>query len=544
MTRSARIEIEVDGDATGAVRAADRTSRAYKDLGRDLDGVDRRSRTTSSGLGGLAGGLSRIAGPAAVAGAGLGIAAGAAFSLAQSASDAGEAASAAQAVFGSAYGQIEKAAQGASQTIGLSRTAYLDSAKTFGVLGQAAGLTGKDLAGFSQEMITAAGDMASFNNTSVDDAIAAIGSGLRGEAEPLRRFGILLDDATLRTKALELGLIKTTKDALTPQQKTLAAQAVVMGQLGAAQGDNAKTSGELAGQQRRLKAESENLRAELGQNLLPVTNTLVKGLNENVVPALRTAAGAFAEGGSASTLAGGALDVFKGKTEGASGAQLALGLGVKTATAPTRTLANFISGAATPIMAAWRSGVDRVRDALGKHPRTLDAVRGALAQVSRGMDGAGKVAGVLGKAAGATLGAAFGVMSRAISGAIGIVDNLIGAWQRARDVVAGAVGAIRSAIANLPGGGLLDRILGTGGPTLALASGAGPAGRSPALATAAVGSWSSGSASTWGSSPMVLAPATTINIRIEGFIGDELKLARQIETVLGRYGELNGTRRR
>lgn len=541
MTRSARIEIEVDGDATGAVRAADRTSRAYKGLGRDLDGVDRRSRTAGGGLSGLAGGLRGLAGPAAIGAAGLRVAAGAAFSLAQSASDAGEAASAASTVFGAAYGQIEKAAAGAAQTVGLSRTAYLDSAKTFGVLGQAAGLTGGDLAGFSQETIGAAADMASFNNTSIDEAIAAIGSGLRGEAEPLRRFGILLDDATLRNKALELGLIKTTKDALTPQQKTLAAQNVVMGQLGAATGDFAKTSGGLANQQRIAKASSENLKAELGEGLLPITNTLVKGFNESVIPALRTAAGSLREGGSAATLAGGAFDVYRGKTDGASNAQLGLGVATKLATTPTRTLATFLTNAAGPALNGFRSGADKVRTALEKHPRVLEAGRAGLAALGRGMDGATKVAGVLSRAAGATLGAAFDIMGSAISNAIGLVDRLIGAWRSARDAISDAVGGIRRSLAQLPGGGLLDRILGTGGPTLALASGARSQGHSPALATAAAGSWSPSSVSSMfsGSAAVVSAPQTTVNIRVEGAL-DPLAVARQIEDLLRRYNIVIG----
>jgi hypothetical protein len=48
----------------------------------------------------------------------------------------------------------------------------------------------------------------------------------------LRQYGVLLDDASLRQAALELGIISTTKNALTPQQKVLAAQALIYKQTG------------------------------------------------------------------------------------------------------------------------------------------------------------------------------------------------------------------------------------------------------------------------------------------------------------------------
>lgn len=44
-------------------------------------------------------------------------------------------------------------------------------------------------------------------------------------------------------QALKMGLIETTTQALTPQQKVLAVQALIYEQTSAAQGDFARTSG-------------------------------------------------------------------------------------------------------------------------------------------------------------------------------------------------------------------------------------------------------------------------------------------------------------
>ena len=186
------------------------------------------------------------------------------------AADMGETLSKAGVLFGDAVGQVEAFAEGAATSLGQSKQEALDAAATFATFGKAAGLTGNELANFSTELTALASDIGSFNNANPAEVVEALGAALRGEAEPMRRFGVLLDDATMRQKALEMGIIDTVKNALTPQQKILAAQALIFEQTGAAQGDFARTSDSLANQQRILAAEMKNVQAELGQALLPL----------------------------------------------------------------------------------------------------------------------------------------------------------------------------------------------------------------------------------------------------------------------------------
>ena len=182
----------------------------------------------------------------------------------------GETLSKAGVLFGDAVGQVEAFAEGAAASLGQSKQEALDAAATFATFGKAAGLTGNELANFSTELTALASDIGSFNNANPAEVVDALGAALRGEAEPMRRFGVLLDDATMRQKALEMGIIDTVKNALTPQQKILAAQALIFEQTGAAQGDFARTSDSLANQQRILAAEMKNVQAELGEALLPL----------------------------------------------------------------------------------------------------------------------------------------------------------------------------------------------------------------------------------------------------------------------------------
>src|SRR5205085_11909783 len=169
----------------------------------------------------------------------------------------------------------------------------LDAAGTFGTFGKAAGLSGDDLVSFATGFNGLSTDLASFFNSSPEEAMEAISSGLRGEAEPLRKYGVLLDDAQLPQEALKQGLIKTTKDALTPQQKILAAQALIYAQTKDAQGDFAKTSGGLANQQRILSAQWKEAKTRLGTTLLPFVNKAIQTFNRGFGPAIDGIASAF-----------------------------------------------------------------------------------------------------------------------------------------------------------------------------------------------------------------------------------------------------------
>jgi hypothetical protein len=232
----------------------------------------------------------------AAIGAAVGAVGAFAYKAIQAASDFNEAISKNKVVFGAISKEVEAFARTANTALGLSETAALKAAGTFAIFGKSAGLAGKDLSDFSLNLVTLASDLASFNNTSVDDAITALGSALRGEAEPLRKYGVLLDDATLKAAATELGIYSGSK-ALTAQQKVLAAQRVIFNQTADAQGDFARTSDGLAAQQKILGATFDDIQQKLGQAFLPIFLKVVTFLNENVVPAFERVAEVIGEKG-------------------------------------------------------------------------------------------------------------------------------------------------------------------------------------------------------------------------------------------------------
>lgn len=187
----------------------------------------------------------------------------------KAASDLNETMSKSNVVFGDAAKSVQEFASNAARALGQSKQQALDAASTFAIFGKAAGLAGNDLAKFSTDFVTLASDLASFNNTSPEQAIQAIGAALRGETEPLRAYGVMLNDAALKQTALELG-IYDGNDALTAQQKVLAAQKLIYEQTTLAQGDFARTSDGLANQTKIMTAELENAKTKIGEALLPV----------------------------------------------------------------------------------------------------------------------------------------------------------------------------------------------------------------------------------------------------------------------------------
>jgi hypothetical protein len=260
------------------------------------DGLNKANQQVTGASGKIGSAFKKIG----VAVAAAGVAAGAfavklGVDAVKAASDLSETVAKAGQIFGTSAKQVEDFAASAAATLGQSKQQALDAASTFAVFGKSAGLAGDDLVKFSTDFTVLASDLASFNNTTPDEAITAIGSALRGEAEPLRRFGVLLDDASLRAAALELGIVSTTKNALTPQQKVLAAQALIYKQTGDAQGDFLRTSDGLANSQRILTAQIENVKTSIGTALLPVATELFQFIGSKLIPILTNFSDSFSK---------------------------------------------------------------------------------------------------------------------------------------------------------------------------------------------------------------------------------------------------------
>jgi len=180
-------------------------------------------------------------------------------------------------VFGENAADVQEWAKTAANAFGQSNVQALEAAATIGNMFKAMGMADAESAKMSKSIVELASDLASFNNTSIEDAIEAINAALRGEAEPMRRYGVLLDDATLKAEAFAKG-IYDGKGSLEPATKAMAAYSVIMSKTKTAQGDFARTSDGLANSQRILQAQLANATIGLGQGMLPAIQEIAAAL--------------------------------------------------------------------------------------------------------------------------------------------------------------------------------------------------------------------------------------------------------------------------
>ena len=179
----------------------------------------------------------------------IGVATGAAFAAIGAKSvglavDFEESLSKSQQIFGDMAKFVEAGAKDAATAVGLSQAEFLEAASGFGIFGKAAGLGGRELNSFSQDLVTLAADVASFNNLRPEEALEKLQAGLRGSNEPLQSIGVLINAAAVETKALELGLADANGE-ISEGNKILARSELIYEQLGKSGtlGDFARTSG-------------------------------------------------------------------------------------------------------------------------------------------------------------------------------------------------------------------------------------------------------------------------------------------------------------
>lgn len=245
-------------------------------LGEDKD-LKRAFNDTAKSAGMWAG-ATTLAGGAV--GAAVGTAARATMQLAKDSvmaySAYSEASSKAATVFGESFGQIEKIAEDGAQAMGLSKSAVMDYAGSFGNLFSQLGIASSKSVDMSKNILQLAADFGSFNNADITEVLNAQSAAFRGEYDALQRFLPLVSAATVEQKAMEMSG-KANAEAVTAQEKALAVYQLMLEGAGAAQGDFARTSEGLANQQRILKAELENTKISIG-NILQ--NEFLPGLIE------------------------------------------------------------------------------------------------------------------------------------------------------------------------------------------------------------------------------------------------------------------------
>jgi hypothetical protein len=192
----------------------------------------------------------------------------------QTASSYAESVNAVNVAFGKSAQGIIDFGKTAATTLGVSQVDFNNAAVRFSAFAERIVGSGGDASKFIAEISTRASDFASVFNIEVSEALQVFQSGLAGEAEPLKRFGINLLDTEVKAYAVRTSLIKQG-ETMTEQQKVIARYGLLMEETAKTSGDFANTSDGLANQMRILKAEVSNTQIEIGNQLLPVMAELL-----------------------------------------------------------------------------------------------------------------------------------------------------------------------------------------------------------------------------------------------------------------------------
>lgn len=174
--------------------------------------------------------------------------------------------------FGKNSAAMDAWAQKTAGAIGRTEVELKDAANTFGIFFNQADPAKS--AALSQQFSMLAQDLASFYNVDPGTAMQKLRSGLTGESEPLRDFGVFMTEAAVKAQALKMGL-KPVNGELTEQQKIMARAGLIMAQTSAAQGDLDRTSDSTSNKLRASQAAWENLQLVVGQQLIPAIAPLI-----------------------------------------------------------------------------------------------------------------------------------------------------------------------------------------------------------------------------------------------------------------------------
>ena len=277
----ARATLEMFLKLTGANKTSqglEKVSKSTKELDKDVDNASKANAQFAAGMSGLS--KTAIAGAAAFAAKQL---VDFAISSIQAASAAQEAAGAFGTTFGGAAEKLSLELEKNANMFGLTTSEAKQLVGVFGAVAQGLGFTQNESADLSARLFSLAGDIASFNNITAGatPVLQAFRSAIVGEREALKTYGISVQEAEVQTKAFSM-TGKRSADELTKQEKALATTELIFERAAVQIGNAEREAGGFAAQMLLTRSATQELREEVGAELLPAAGELLGVFNNFV----------------------------------------------------------------------------------------------------------------------------------------------------------------------------------------------------------------------------------------------------------------------
>ena len=230
---------------------------------------------------GLGVGMKAIAGGAVAAGATMALAFGK--QAVDAASKLQQSMGAVDDVFKQNAKTVHKYAQNAATAVGLSRNSYNEMATLIGTQLKNGGTAANQLADQANKVIKIGADLSAQFGGNTKDAVDALSAALKGERDPIEKYGISLTQSAIDAEAAALGY-KKVNGQLTTQATQAATLSLIQKQSADSTGKFARETDTLAHKQQVLSAKWEDAKAKLGEKLIPVVTKITGLISDKVVP--------------------------------------------------------------------------------------------------------------------------------------------------------------------------------------------------------------------------------------------------------------------
>mgnify|MGYP000859550861 FL=1 len=275
------------------------------------------------------------------------------------AADFQDAMGATEQVFKTASKAMQDWAQNLSPQYGIAKGEALQYSNMMGsMLVNIGQLTEEQAAKQAQTLIMLAGDLTAMFGGTTADAVRALTGALKGNNSMLDNYGMAVNDATVKARAFEMGLVSQGSE-MSLAAKQAATLSLIMEQSGAAQGQAAREADGASGSMRQMQTEIKNLSTQFGEVLLPVITPIISAISgfvsslRNVSPEiLQTGvviAGLVAAAGPVLMIIGKIIAILPTLKAGFLAVSAAIG-GI---TAPVALVVAAIAGAVILIISNW-----------------------------------------------------------------------------------------------------------------------------------------------------------------------------------------------
>jgi len=290
-------------------------ARGQRNFDKTADAIERRQRQLDKNLSQLGSKFGNFAAPVQTASA---LALGAITALSYQAAKRAEAVDGAfQQTFRNMPKEASTASSAVSKEFNRLETDVKENFTQMSSVMTALGVEARQALSVTDQLQRRSLDLAAFRDVGDAEAFRAVMSGITGETEPLKRFGVVLNETAVKAELLRLGFKGNAQEASEAAKVTARAN-IILRQTAEVQGQVAREADNVTEKEKAMRTEFTRTAEQFGKQFLPVA-TEVLGWAADVLTAfnnLPTGTQAAALGLLALVAAGGPIAmVIKGLSD-------------------------------------------------------------------------------------------------------------------------------------------------------------------------------------------------------------------------------------